>query len=281
MAVAFDAKPTGYNSADGLNHEAVAATSISASTGMTVGASATVLVAQLVFGNGAGIAAPTNVTMTWNGVSMTQRVLVTSVSGNDTATSIQFTLDNPAPGTNTLAASWTTAQDCYMSCASFTGAQYDTFTSNSQLTSLAINTTSDGATVACFAGNGSVPTLDQTRIWSEAPNTPAGGGSYAIGGTGSNTHTFTGGGAVRYCITGISLISAIATEQEGARFGMDDGAEAAHSWAAAQDTDITAPAGETRLVNLIVNASSSIGAKAFKLQYRRVGDAEWRDMPLQ
>jgi hypothetical protein len=71
------------------------------------------------------------------------------------------------------------------------------------------------------------------------------------------------------------------SEQEGARFGVDDGAESAHSWAAAQDVDITAPAGETRTINLIVNTGGTLGAKVFKLQYRKVGAAEWLDIPVQ
>lgn len=80
-----------------------------------------------------------------------------------------------------------------------------------------------------------------------------------------------------------ALVEAITTaaEQEGARFGNDDAAEAAHTWAAAQDTNITAPAGQTRVLNMIVNATGTIGAKTFKLQYRKVGDGAWRDVPVQ
>ena len=79
----------------------------------------------------------------------------------------------------------------------------------------------------------------------------------------------------------INAASSATSDQEGARFGIDDGAEAAHSWEAAQDTNITVAAGETRLVNIIVNATGTLGAKAFKLQYRKVGDPDWRDMPVQ
>lgn len=74
---------------------------------------------------------------------------------------------------------------------------------------------------------------------------------------------------------------AASVEQEGFRFGIDDGAEGAHTWAAAQDADITAPAGETRLLNVLVNVTGDPGAKTFKLQYRKVGDPGWSDVPIQ
>lgn len=212
MAAAFDAKPTAYNSADGLNQEAIGATSISAASGMVVGALATLLVGQLAFGgSGVGANAPTGVTMTYAGASMGQEILTTSGigAGSPYATSAQFSKASPATGTNTQAAAWTNAQDCYMSCASYKGAAIDVegTTSNTQATALAINTTSDGATIACFAVDGSAPTVDQTKIWAEAPNAPGGAGTYAIGGSGTNTHNFTGAGGTRQVITGLKIIA--------------------------------------------------------------------------
>jgi len=205
MAVSFGSKPTGYNSADGLNQEAVGATSVSAAAGFSVHASANLLIGQLAFGNGASVAAPTGVTMTWAGASMTQEVITSSTSMPNTATSAQYSKASPTTGSNTLAAAWTTAQDCYMSAVAFIGAQTNGTTNITQATALAIPTTSDGGTVACFAVNGSTPTVDQTKIWAEAPNNPGGGGSYAIGGTTSNTHNFTGAGGTRQVITGVTL----------------------------------------------------------------------------
>jgi hypothetical protein len=46
-----------------------------------------------------------------------------------------------------------------------------------------------------------------TKIWAEAPLNPGGGGSYAIGGTGTNTHGFTGALGARQVITGITLFN--------------------------------------------------------------------------
>lgn len=216
MAAAFDAKPTAYNSADGLNQEAIGATSISAASGMSVGVAATLLIGQLCFATTTGTV-PTGVTMTYAGASMTQEILTTSVLALSFATSVQFSKASPATGTNTQAAAWTNANDAYMSCASFTGASIDVTgtTSNTQATALAINTTSDGATIACFAVNGSAPTVDQTKIWAEAPNAPGGGGTYAIGGSGTNTHNFTGAGGTRQVITGLKITATGASSTAG------------------------------------------------------------------
>jgi hypothetical protein len=94
-----------------------------------------------------------------------------------------------------------------MSCVSFTGSQRNVAgdASNTQSASLAINTTSDGATVANFAIDGNTPTVSQTKIWAESPNNPGGGGSYAIGGSGTTTHTFTSSTGTRRSIVGVQL----------------------------------------------------------------------------
>lgn len=68
--------------------------------------------------------------------------------------------------------------------------------------------------------------------------------------------------------------------QEGFRFGNDDAGESAHTWYAAQDANITAPAGSKLLLNMIIDATGTVGAKTFKLQYRKVGAADWNDMPI-
>lgn len=105
---------------------------------------------------------------------------------------------------------------------------------------------------------------------------------YRTHSSGSNTIAATAGAGN---VNSIAIIFkdavSVASEQEGARFGNDDAAEAAHTWAAAQDTNITAPAGQTQLLNMIVNATGTLGAKTFKLQYRKTGDGAWRDVPVQ
>jgi hypothetical protein len=207
-AVAFDAKPTAYNSADGLNQEADDATSISATTGFTVGAGATLLVAVFVYqsNDGTDITART---ATWNGAAMTEQATVfTSLF---VRVSI-FTLVNPASGANTLAGAWTNASDCYMSAVSFTGT--DTATgvevadnvTATQTTTITVTSTTDGATVAVFGVNGSTPTVNFTKIFAEAPLAPGGGASYTLGGT-SSAHTFTGAGGTFQALAGVHVIA--------------------------------------------------------------------------
>jgi hypothetical protein len=62
-----------------------------------------------------------------------------------------------------------------------------------------------------------------------------------------------------------------AFEQEGFRFGIDDGNEAAHTWAANQDTNITTDANTTRLIRTLINTTNDKGATAFKLKYAKNG----------
>lgn len=215
MAVSFDAKPTAYNSADGLNQQASGVTSITATTGYTVGASATLLVAMMVIqGTGDGIA-PTGIAMTWNGVSMVSRAVATHASGVRETVCI-FTLTNPATGNHNLVGSWTNAKDCYMSAVSFTGtdtttgvATVDTVTGTgaSQNVTVTITSTTDGATVAVAGINGDSPTVNFNKIWAEAPFNPGGGGSYQIGGT-SNAHTITFTAGSEAAWAGVHVIAA-------------------------------------------------------------------------
>lgn len=95
------------------------------------------------------------------------------------------------------------------------------------------------------------------------------------------TWSWSGGGA--YVVSAIAVKAAASSTiaQEGFRWGNDDGAENAHTWAAAADVNITAPAGGQRLLNFVIDVTGSPGAKVFKLQYRKVGDPTWVDMPVQ
>lgn len=78
-----------------------------------------------------------------------------------------------------------------------------------------------------------------------------------------------------------ALRPASVVDQEGYRFGADDGAENAHTWIDAQDTTITQPASQNVILSVVVNVTGTPGARTFKLQHRKVGDATWIDTPLQ
>ena len=214
MAVAFDASMTGGNSSDGLDQNVSAATSIS-STGMTTGGSASLLVAVFEWQN--STADITGRSSTWNSVSSTEGPSILQTSGARRNRVSIFTLVSPASGNKTLAGAWTTASDCYMSCASFTGTDTTTgiqtadSTTASGTTTITVTSDANGATVAVFGVDGATPTVNFTKIFAEAPLNPGGGASYTLGGT-SNGHTFTGAGGTIQSLAGVHVIAAAATQ---------------------------------------------------------------------
>jgi hypothetical protein len=77
------------------------------------------------------------------------------------------------------------------------------------------------------------------------------------------------------------LVPATSLEQEGFRFRNDDGSESAASWAAAQDTGITAAAGSARRLRMLTdNSGQGVSNQTVTLQYKRDDEAssEWRDV---
>lgn len=69
--------------------------------------------------------------------------------------------------------------------------------------------------------------------------------------------------------------------QTAYRWGLDDGNEAAHTFAAAQDTPITVGAGQRRLLRAQVDEQAAADRTAgYTLQYKRSdeGDDQWRDL---
>lgn len=67
--------------------------------------------------------------------------------------------------------------------------------------------------------------------------------------------------------------------QDGYRWGLDDGTESTHTWAGAEDTGITAAAGERRLLRVQLDQTNGIDSTAaYRLEYKRSdeGDDQWR-----
>lgn len=160
---------------------------------------------------------------------MTAGPLGTHGAGSYAAAAVFYKI-NPVTGNQTLSASWTNSNDCYMSCASFTGTDVSTginTTDNATASAThSINVTSDstGATVAAFGCNGADPTVTQTEIFSTAPLNPGGGASYAIGGT-TNTHTFTEASSSFQALAGVHVLTASGAllVQSHYRWRADDG----------------------------------------------------------
>jgi hypothetical protein len=226
MSVANDAIMTGGNGLNGHNQQAGGVTSIS-STGITVGGAATFLAACFTFGK-SGVSDISALGATWNSGAM---FVISSTSVNDGSNTdsahIAYVL-SPSSGANTLAANWTGSADVYMGAASFTGTDTSTGINSddtvnpTNVSSVAINTTSDGATLAVFSNNNGAPTVNQTLIFVDDPFIPGGGATYAIGGSGTNTHTFTGGTV--QSILGIHIIVPSAVSPNGGTYLQEDGA---------------------------------------------------------
>ncbi len=69
-------------------------------------------------------------------------------------------------------------------------------------------------------------------------------------------------------------------EQEGFRWGVDDGSESAHTWEAAQDTSITIAASQSRLLRLLVNATDDPASIAYTLRYQKNGSGGYVAVPV-
>ena len=73
--------------------------------------------------------------------------------------------------------------------------------------------------------------------------------------------------------------AAVSLDQYAFRFYEDDGSESGSTAAAAEDTNITAGASETKRLRIGIDATADPAAAQFKLQYRRDGSTgDWRDI---
>jgi hypothetical protein len=214
MSVAFNARMTGGNGTGGNSQQLATPGLAISSTGMTVPAGTTFLAVPLMLQ--AGATAPSALACTWNGVSMTpacQNYMAAGVG----AGAAWFTLVNPTPGNLVLAASWTGNSEAYMGAISFTGTDIVTgyYVGNSVTgiqtaanPSVAINTDANGATVACSQTTATNDVIaNQTAIFANNVMNDCAAASYAIGGSGTNSHNFTIAVAVATAWAGIRIIA--------------------------------------------------------------------------
>jgi len=75
-------------------------------------------------------------------------------------------------------------------------------------------------------------------------------------------------------------ISAVIIEQEGFRFGLDDGSESAHGWAANQDTNLGTAANLSRLIRFLLNATNDPAAIAYTLRFQKNGAGGYVAVPV-
>lgn len=70
------------------------------------------------------------------------------------------------------------------------------------------------------------------------------------------------------------------TDQEGAQFGNDDANEASHTFAAAQDTNITSPLGTALLIRALINGTGDVANIAYALRSQKNGAGGYTAVPL-
>jgi hypothetical protein len=214
MAVAVDATMTAGNGSGGKYAELASAAATMSTTGMTVGASASLLIAVAIWDTNTTtpISSPT---ATWNSVSMSLGANI-NLAGTAVSAAI-FALVSPASGNKTLSLSWTHNAQVYVSAVSFTGT--DTITginaadnaTTSNVNSLTVTSDTNGATVACYINDtATVPTTNFTQLFIASDLNGNGAANYNLGGT-SNTHTFTSSPQTASVLAGVHVIAPSST----------------------------------------------------------------------
>ena len=135
--------------------------------------------------------------------------------------------------------------------------------------------TEDGAfTLVAESQNGSTSAMG-SMIYRIVATGTTDAGDWTFNTTDGNAYC----GAAAIAVALKEAAAAASLEQEGFRFGVDDGSETTHTWAAAQDANLSAPAGK-QILAVNINATGATGAKLFKLQYRKVGTTDWLGVPV-
>ena len=73
-----------------------------------------------------------------------------------------------------------------------------------------------------------------------------------------------------------TVASSGTVDQEGFRFRADDGTETTATWLATQDTNVIREKSTNTRLRVLLNSTLDRGAESYRLEYRKVGDSEWR-----
>jgi hypothetical protein len=94
--------------------------------------------------------------------------------------------------------------------------------------------------------------------------------------------TWTWTGAENYSVGAVAFYEAVSAtvDQEGVRFGLDDGNEASHTWKAAQDVNVTHPLGTNLLVRAILDAAGDPASFSPALRYQKNGSGGYVAVPV-
>lgn len=118
---------------------------------------------------------------------------------------------------------------------------------------------------------------DVEQTGSGSPWTP--GGLPASGTWGMTAYNNNQGtGASEWGGTNLSVTTTI--DQEGFRFGLDDGSESAHTWAADQDANLTVPVGTAVLIRNLLNGVGDPASASITLRYQKNGAGGYVPVPV-
>lgn len=116
------------------------------------------------------------------------------------------------------------------------------------------------------------------------------GGGAGVGGavedkrvtsTAATSATFTLGSNDNTAVAVLVLSEpAYTLEHEGFRWGVDDGSESAHTFEAAQDTNISIADSQSRLLRTLVNATGDPASAAYTLRYQKNGSGGYAAVPV-
>lgn len=121
----------------------------------------------------------------------------------------------------------------------------------------------------------------RTAVWSAIGGARAEDRTLSTTGSTAATFTAVGGGDTHYTASVIILEAGSPTlEQEGFRWGVDDGSESAHTWEASQDTNITIAASQSRLLRVLVDATGDPASTAYALRYQKNGTGGYVAVPV-
>mgnify|MGYP001587423595 CR=1 FL=1 len=178
---------------------------------LTVGAGANrALLAIFCFGNNAS--PPTSISVTWNGVGLTQIANTLVHDGTDIGI-VMFGLANPASGNQTLAFSWTGTQAYSVDAISFTGVDQSTPFTNG-VNASGVGTTQNPGTItspvgdyaaAAFASTVTYSAVDPTQLFQDTgASFPVGAANYTAG-TGTLALTTTTASSTRWAASGVNV----------------------------------------------------------------------------
>lgn len=223
----------------------------------------------------------TGISVTIGGVS------ASLVSGTDSGTSqayrsfIYGLATGSTSGSQTVSVSWTGSAWAAASAVAATGVDQTTPFNNGTFNqagtgptaSVVVTSATDDLT---FAGvsceSGGTPTAPtQTSVHADNAGFQVGIGSSRAAGAATVTHEWSTGSGWTFSGVNFRAASATPIEQEGFRWGVDDGNESAHTWEAAQDTNITINGNQGRLLRVLLNATGDPPTAAHTLRVQKNG----------